>query len=131
MCFCGPRKTRTPVIWSRTFLTLCLSYIGGMYASYQAMDYILFPSAVIIKSCKSMWLATLNSFFNGICYSLSDWTALLFVSIGTVTFWDGEWYSVSSASVLGLMWSVSSLFLDCVTGMFQVFTIIVFLLQFA
>jgi hypothetical protein len=36
----------------KSYFLMALTYMGGMLASYWALDYISFPSIVLMKSCK-------------------------------------------------------------------------------
>lgn len=58
-------KEWTGSVPQRDYITTAFSYLGGMAASYLALDYINFPTITLAKSCKMIPVMLTGSIMHG------------------------------------------------------------------
>eukprot|EP01102_Stenamoeba_stenopodia_P010349 TRINITY_DN3107_c1_g1_i1.p1 TRINITY_DN3107_c1_g1~~TRINITY_DN3107_c1_g1_i1.p1 ORF type:complete len:326 (-),score=68.71 TRINITY_DN3107_c1_g1_i1:43-1020(-) len=102
------------------FVLLAFTYLGGMYSSYAALDYVNFPTTVLVKSCKMIPVMIMGWFIQRRKYSLHEWICMIMVSAGIGGFMYLKGGSDSKAnSAIGLVLTIVSLSMDGATGAIQ------------
>ena len=109
----GPNK-----VPQKDFAMVGLSYIGAMFASSAALEYVSYPTQVLAKSCKLIPVMLMRIVIAGARYSWREYLA-----IGTITAGIGLFLMYKKAkasdrqnSGFGLSLLGLSLFLDGLTG---------------
>lgn len=104
----------------RIFLALAFTYLGGMWSSYAALDYVSFPTTVLVKSCKMIPVMIMGIILLRTKYSITEWACMLMVSGGIAGFMYLQGGNSSKTnSTYGLALTLLSLSMDGATGAIQ------------
>jgi len=62
------------------------SYVGAMFLSQKSLQYINFPTQVIVKSCKMVPVMVAGALIHGEKYSPADYIRVAMVTVGIIVF---------------------------------------------
>jgi UDP-galactose transporter B1 len=110
------------VPWHR-YAIIGFSYVGAMFLSQKSLQFINFPTQVIVKSCKMVPVMVAGALIHKKKYSLADYTRVSMVTLGIIvfTFFKDAAKAVKASNgteisiwieVFGLVLAFSSLILD-------------------
>jgi len=110
-------KDNTPFM---EYLPISTTYVGAMFCSNAAVEYIDFPTMVLGKSCKPIPVMIMGVFVLGKQQTLLKYVSVFMISVGIAIFsYKVGAKSDSETSLIGLLLLTPSLAMDGVTGPFQ------------
>ena len=115
-------KIRAPSTPMRSYLVISMTYIGAMFTSNLALNYMSYPAQSLAKSCKVIPVMLMRILINGKRYAWSEWAQMLIITGGIALFMmseDGGKRGGADTSLIGLVLCLVSLALDGFTGPLQ------------
>jgi solute carrier family 35 (UDP-galactose transporter), member B1 len=73
------------VPWHK-YAVIGFSYVGAMFLGQKSLQFISFPTQVIVKSCKMVPVMVAGALFHNKKYSAADYIRVLMVTVGIVVF---------------------------------------------
>lgn len=101
------------------YACISLTYVGGMLTSYWSFDYISYPTAVLVKSCKMVPVMLIGSLAFGKRYTIREMICVIGLTVGIYGFMyysSNKHSDESSSSLYGITLSGLSLLCDGLTG---------------
>jgi len=101
------------------YMKISCSYIGAMFASNYALNYISYPTQALAKSCKMIPVMLSRIIINGKSYKLREYMTVLLITAGIAWFMlskDSKGKGETATSLFGLFLLFLSLALDGFTG---------------
>jgi UDP-galactose transporter B1 len=104
-----------------SFSFIGFSYLLGMYSSYWALNYVNFPTTILVKSSKMIPVMLVGTFLFGKRWKLREYLCMLMVVLGIFQFmyYRKGYISDKTNSILGLFLILVSLTADGITGALQ------------
>jgi len=109
---------KTPI---KNYLYVSIPYIGAMFCSNLAIQYVNYPTMVLAKSCKPIPVMIMGIFLLQKKYNTLKYLSVSLIILGIALFSSDEIFSKSgiSGSLIGFVLLGISLALDGITGPFQ------------
>jgi len=102
------------------YASMAFTYLAGMISSYEALNYINFPTTVLVKCCKMLPLMFLGLVLYRKSYSLREYACVIFITVGIFLFLffkKGATEHDSKVNTpIGILLAVVSLTMDGLTG---------------
>lgn len=106
------------------YAKIACSYIGAMFSSNFALNYVSYPTQALAKACKMIPVMLSNTFINKTVYKPREYATVFLITAGIAWFMlskDNSGKSGGSTSLLGLALLFTSLAMDGYTGPTQQF----------
>jgi len=102
------------------YLSVSITYVGAMFCSNLAIEYIDFPTMVLAKSCKPIPVMLMGVLVLGKKQPFLKYISVFMISIGICIFsWKSKSGDIASNTSLGIILLAASLAMDGITGPFQ------------
>lgn len=114
--FWSSEKNQVPLL---EYLPISLTYVGAMFCSNMAIEFIDFPTMVLFKSCKPIPVLLMSVLVLGKRPPLLKWISVSMIVVGISIFQWKQSSNEGNVTNYGLILLAASLAMDGFTGPFQ------------